>query len=140
MKSKKTNLKKARTFVDVECRTAIDRADALVEQQKLRVSPVYHGMLNELLEKYANRLILWTDKFFRTHTDCVAVFGCDAMCPARNEDDQCDEQYNIWLEYGEIQSILYEIMNTGITDTSADQTTASNRTVSIPEATNTAKE
>lgn len=117
--------------IDDECLTSIKKATALVKQRKLRVSPVYHGKLDALLEDYINRLALWTHKFLRIYED----FDCNAKYLTRNEDDQ----YNFWMEYGEIQSILYEIMNTGIVDASAGQTTAANRTVSILEAANTAK-
>ena len=44
-----------------EYRASVDKAAALVEEKKQKVSPYYHEKLDALLDSYARRLAQWTD-------------------------------------------------------------------------------
>ncbi len=48
-----------------EYRRAVDKAAALVEAKKARVSPFYHDKLDALLDRYALRLAEWTNDYNR---------------------------------------------------------------------------
>ena len=58
----------------VEYRRAVDKAAALVEAKKARVSPFYHDKLDTLLDRYARRLAEWTNDYNRNQASYPSQF------------------------------------------------------------------
>lgn len=54
-----------------EYRRAVDKAAALVEAKKARVSPFYHDKLDALLDRYARRLAQWMNDYNRNQASCI---------------------------------------------------------------------
>ncbi|MDE6456086.1 MAG: hypothetical protein K2L38_09330 [Dysosmobacter sp.] len=97
-----------------EYRAAVDRAAALVEQQKQQVSPFYHDKLDGLLDRYARRLAEWTNAHNRNGTSCPSVLVCGpANFPTRKKAKQNAREDSLWKEYEEIQGILSKIKSVG---------------------------
>lgn len=61
-----------------EYRASVDKAAALVEEKKQKVSPYYHEKLDALLDSYARRLAQWTDDHNRNGASCPSVLVCGA--------------------------------------------------------------
>ena len=59
-----------------EYRASVDKAAALVEEKKQKVSPYYHEKLDALLDSYARRLAQWTDDHNRNGASCPSVLVC----------------------------------------------------------------
>ena len=57
-----------------EYRRAVDKAAALVETKKARVSPFYHDKLDALLDRYARRLAEWTNDYNRNQASYPSQF------------------------------------------------------------------
>ena len=55
-------------------RAAVDEAAALVEAQKVKVSPYYHDKLDGLLDHYARRLAEWTNDYNRNQASYPSQF------------------------------------------------------------------
>ena len=90
-----------------EYQAAVDRAAALVEQQKKKVSPFYHDKLDSLLDRYARRLAQWTNDHNRNGASCPSVLVCGpANFPTRKKARQNAREDSLWKEYEEIQGIL----------------------------------
>ena len=69
-----------------EYRAAVDKAAALVEAQKAKVSPFYHGKLDALLDRYARRLAQWANDHNRNGASCPSVLVCGpANFPTRKK-------------------------------------------------------
>ena len=97
-----------------EYRAAVDRAAALVEQQKQKVSPFYHDKLDGLLDRYARRLAEWTNDHNRNGANCPSVLVCGpANFPTRKKAKQNAREDSLWKEYNEIQGILDKIKSIG---------------------------
>lgn len=97
-----------------EYRAAVDRAAALVEQQKQKVSPFYHYKLDGLLDRYARRLAQWTNDHNRNGASCPSVLVCGpANFPTRKKAKQNAREDSLWKEYNEIQGILDKIKSIG---------------------------
>jgi len=100
-------------------RAAVDKAAALVERQKQLIDPFYYERLEALLDSYARRLALWINDYNRHRVDCYS--GLNRKLPGSyDRDNRYTREYNMWKNYGQIQSLLHEIKNTGITDGCAD--------------------
>ncbi len=97
-----------------EYRAAIDKAAALVEQQKQEVSPFYHDKLDALLDRYARRLAQWTNDRNRNGASCPSVPVCGpANFPVRKKEKQNARDGSLWKEYEEINGILSKIERVG---------------------------
>ena len=72
-----------------EYRASVDKAAALVEEKKQKVSPYYHEKLDALLDSYARRLAQWTDDHNRNGASCPSVLVCGAgNFPVRKKQKQ----------------------------------------------------
>ena len=97
-----------------EYQAAVDRAAALVEQQKKKVSPFYHDKLDSLLDRYARRLAQWTNAHNRNGASCPSVLVCGpANFPTRKKARQNAREDSLWKEYEEIQGILSKVKSVG---------------------------
>lgn len=97
-----------------EYRAAVDKAAALVEQRKQKVSPFYHDKLDALLDRYARRLAQWTNDHNRNGASCPSVLICGAAnFPTRKKEKQNAREDSLWKEYEEIQGILSKIKSVG---------------------------
>lgn len=97
-----------------EYRAAVDKAAALVEQQKQKVSPFYHEKLDGLLDRYARRLAQWTNDHNRNGASCPSVLVCGpANFPTKKKARQNAREDSLWKEYDEIQGILSKIKSVG---------------------------
>ena len=97
-----------------EYRASVDKAAALVEQQKQKVSPFYHEKLDGLLDRYARRLAQWTNDYNRNGASCPSVLVCgSANFPTRKKARQNAREDSLWKEYDEIQGILSKIKSVG---------------------------
>ena len=97
-----------------EYRAAVDRAAALVKQQKQKVSPFYHDKLDGLLDRYARRLAQWTNDHNRNGASCPSVLVCGAAnFPVRKKQKQNAREDSLWMEYDEIKGILSKIKSIG---------------------------
>lgn len=97
-----------------EYRTAVDKAAALVEQKKQKVSPFYHDKLDTLLDHYTRRLAEWTNAHNRNGASCPSVLVCGAgNFPTRKKQKQNAREDTLWNEYQEIQGILDKIKSVG---------------------------
>ena len=97
-----------------EYRAAVDKAAALVEHQKQKVSPFYHNKLDALLDRYARRLAQWTNDHNRNGASCPSVLICGAAnFPTRKKEKQNAREDALWKEYKEIQGILSKIKSVG---------------------------
>ena len=81
-----------------EYRASVDKAAALVEEKKQKVSPYYHEKLDALLDSYARRLAQWTDDHNRNGASCPSVLVCGAGRRRRHRhllfDERCYRQRN----------------------------------------------
>lgn len=97
-----------------EYRAAVDKAAALVEQRKQKVSTFYHDKLDALLDRYARRLAQWTNDHNRNGASCPSVLICGAAnFPVRKKEKQNAREDTLWKEYNEIQGILDKIKSVG---------------------------
>lgn len=97
-----------------EYRAAVDKAAALVEAQKAKVSPFYHSKLDALLDRYARRLAEWTNAHNRNGASCPSVLVCGpSNFPTRKKAKQNAREDTLWREYNEIQEILSKIKSVG---------------------------
>ena len=49
-------------------RAAVDKAAALVEERKAKISPYYHDKLDALLDRYARRLADYYNAYYRNES------------------------------------------------------------------------
>lgn len=97
-----------------EYRASVDKAAALVEEKKQKVSPYYHEKLDALLDSYARRLAQWTDDHNRNGASCPSVLVCGAgNFPVRKKQKQNAREDSLWREYEEIEAILNKIKAVG---------------------------
>lgn len=97
-----------------EYRSEVDKAAALVERQKQKVSPFYHEKLDGLLDRYALRLAQWKNDYNRNGASCPSVLVCGpANFPTRKKAKQNAREDALWKEYAEIQGILDKIKSIG---------------------------
>lgn len=53
-----------------EYRAAVDKAAALVQARKAKISPYYHDKLDALLDRYARRLADYYNAYYRNESAC----------------------------------------------------------------------
>lgn len=97
-----------------EYRRAVDKAAALVETKKARVSPFYHDKLDALLDRYARRLAEWTNAYNRNQASYPSQFisGAGGFNMNKHNKQQAREA-TLWKEYDEIKGILSKIKAVG---------------------------
>lgn len=59
-----------------EYRAAVDKAAALVQAQKAKISPYYHDKLDALLDRYARRLADYYNAYYRNESACPSILVC----------------------------------------------------------------
>ena len=97
-----------------EYRRAVDKAAALVEAKKARVSPFYHDKLDALLDRYARRLAEWTNDYNRNQASYPSQFISGASgYNMRKHEKQMSREGTLWNEYDEIKAILNKIEAVG---------------------------
>ena len=95
-------------------RTAVDKAAALVEARKAKVSPFYHDKLDALLDRYARRLAEWTNDYNRNQASYPSQFISGAGgYNMRKHEKQMSREGTLWNEYDEIKAILNKIEAVG---------------------------
>ena len=97
-----------------EYRRAVDKAAALVEAKKARVSPFYHDKLDALLDRYARRLAEWTNDYNRNQASYPSQFISGASgYNMRKHEKQMSREGTLWNEYDEIKAVLNKIEAVG---------------------------
>lgn len=95
-------------------RAAVDKAAALVEERKAKISPYYHDKLDTLLDRYARRLADWYNARNRNATVCPSILISGAgNFPVRKKQKQNARDDTLWQEYKEIDAILDKIRSVG---------------------------
>ena len=100
-------------------RAAVDKAAALVEARKAKVSPYYHDKLDALLDRYARRLAQWTNDYNRNQASYPSQFISGAgNYNMKKHNRQMAREGDLWKEYDEIKAILNKIeaVGTGAVD------------------------
>lgn len=100
-------------------RAAVDKAAALVEARKAKVSPYYHDKLDALLDRYARRLAQWMNDYNRNQASYPSQFISGAgNYNMKKHEKQMSREGTLWNEYNEIKAILNKIeaVGTGAVD------------------------
>lgn len=97
-----------------EYRAAVDKAAALVEERKAKISPYYHDKLDALLDRYARRLADYYNAYYRNESACPSILVCGGSnFPVRKKQKQNARRESLWQEYKEIDAILDKIRSVG---------------------------
>lgn len=97
-----------------EYHAAVDRAAALVEEQKQLVSPFYHGKLDSLLDTYSRRLAQWYNDNSRNDAAYPSQFISGASgFNMRKHNKQMSRMDSLMHEYDDIKAILDKIRSVG---------------------------
>lgn len=97
-----------------EYRSEVDKAAALVEKQKQKVSPFYHEKLDTLLDRYARRLAAYYNDYYRNEAACPSILiSGGSNFPVRKKEKQNSRRETLMQEYNEIQGILDKIKSVG---------------------------
>lgn len=97
-----------------EYRTAVDKAAALVQARKAKISPYYHDKLDALLDRYARRLADYYNAYYRNESACPSILVCGGgNFPVRKKQKQNARRESLWQEYKEIDAILDKIRSVG---------------------------
>ena len=97
-----------------EYRAAVDKAAALVQARKAKISPYYHDKLDALLDRYARRLAEWTNDYNRNQASYPSQFISGAGgYNMRKHEKQMSREGTLWNEYDEIKAILNKIEAVG---------------------------
>lgn len=102
-----------------EYRAAVDKAAALVEHKKARVSPYYHEKLDALLDRYARRLAEYYNAYYRNEASCPSILvSGGSNFPVNKKNRQNARRDSLYQEYKEIEGILDKIsaIGTGAVD------------------------
>lgn len=102
-----------------EYRAAVDKAAALVEVKKAKVSPYYHEKLDALLDRYARRLAEYYNAYYRNEASCPSILvSGGSNFPVNKKNKQNARRDTLYQEYKEIESILDKInaIGTGAVD------------------------
>ena len=102
-----------------EYRASVDKAAALVEARKAKVSPYYHDKLDALLDRYARRLAQWMNDYNRNQASYPSQFISGAgNYNMKKHEKQMSREGTLWNEYNEIKAILNKIeaVGTGAVD------------------------
>ena len=97
-----------------EYRAAVDKAAALVQARKAKISPYYHDKLDALLDRYARRLADYYNAYYRNESACPSILVCGGgNFPVRKKQKQNARRDSLWQEYKEIDAILDKIRSVG---------------------------
>lgn len=97
-----------------EYRGEVDKAAALVERQKQKVSPFYHDKLDALLDRYARRLAAYYNDYHRNEATCPSILiSGGSNFPVRKKEKQNSRRDTLMHEYNDIQGILDKIKSVG---------------------------
>ena len=97
-----------------EYRAAVDKASALVQARKAKISPYYHDKLDALLDRYARRLADYYNAYYRNESACPSILVCGGSnFPVRKKQKQNARRDSLWQEYKEIDAILDKIRSVG---------------------------
>ena len=97
-----------------EYRAAVDKAAALVQARKAKISPYYHDKLDALLDRYARRLADYYNAYYRNESACPSILVCGGgNFPVRKKQKQNARRESLWQEYKEIDAILDKIRSVG---------------------------
>ena len=97
-----------------EYRAAVDKAAALVQAQKSKISPYYHDKLDALLDRYSCRLADYYNAYYRNESACPSILVCGGSnFPVRKKQKQNARRESLWQEYKEIDAILDKIRSIG---------------------------
>lgn len=97
-----------------EYRAAVDKAAALVQAQKSKISPYYHDKLDTLLDRYSRRLADYYNAYYRNESACPSILVCGGSnFPVRKKQKQNARRESLWQEYKEIDAILDKIRSIG---------------------------
>ena len=102
-----------------EYRAAVDKAAALVQARKAKISPYYHDKLDALLDRYARRLAQWMNDYNRNQASYPSQFISGAgNYNMKKHEKQMSREDTLWKEYDEIKAILNKIeaVGTGAVD------------------------
>ena len=95
-------------------RAAVDKAAALVEARKAKVSPYYHDKLDALLDRYARRLAQWTNDYNRNQASYPSQFIAGAgNYNMKKHNRQMAREGDLWKEYDEVKGLLDRIKSIG---------------------------
>ena len=110
-----------------EYRSQVDKAAALVESRKAKLSPFYHDKLDSLLESYSSRLAAYYNSYYRNEASCPSVLiSGGSNFPVNKKRKQNASRDTLMQEYNEVQGILDKIRSIGtgsvnLTDPAARQ-------------------
>lgn len=97
-----------------EYRAAVDKAAALVQARKTKISPYYHDKLDALLDRYTRRLADYYNAYYRNESACPSILVCGGSnFPVRKKQKQNARRESLWQEYKEIDAILDKIRSVG---------------------------
>ena len=97
-----------------EYRAAVDKAAALVQARKAKISPYYHDKLDALLDRYARRLADYYNAYYRNESACPSILVCGGSnFPVRKKQKQNARRESLWQEYKDIDAILDKIRSVG---------------------------
>lgn len=97
-----------------EYRAAVDKAAALVEARKAKVSPYYHDKLDSLLDSYARRLAAYYNDYYRNEASCPSILiSGGSNFPVNKKNKQNARRDVLWQEYNGIEAILNKIKGVG---------------------------
>lgn len=87
-------------------RAAVDKAAALVDERKAKISPYYHDKLDALLDRYARRLADYYNAYYRNESACPSILVCGGgNFPVNKKRKQNARRDSLWQEYKEMQVI-----------------------------------
>ena len=93
---------------------AVDKAAALVQARKAKISPYYHDKLDALLDRYARRLADYYNAYYRNESACPSILVCGGSnFPVHKKQKQNARRESLWQEYKEIDTILDKIRSVG---------------------------
>ena len=108
-----------------EYRAAVDKAAALVQARKAKISPYYHDKLDALLDRYARRLADYYNAYYRNESACPSILVCGGgNFPVRKKQKQNARRDTLAHEYADIQGLLRKIESVGMGGISADDPNA----------------
>lgn len=97
-----------------EYRTAVDKAAALVQAQKAKISPYYHDKLDSMLDRYARRLAEYYNAYYINEASCPSILVCGGSnFPVHKKQKQNARRESLLKEYKDIDAILDKIRSVG---------------------------
>ena len=97
-----------------EYRAAVDKAAALVQARKAKISPYYHDKLDALLDRYARRLADYYNAYYRNESACPSIPRLRRQqLPGTQKQKQNARRDSLWQEYKDIDAILDKIRSVG---------------------------